>query len=93
MASTNQCFYWDTISKKSVTQGWRVLSAYETHYPPPNTKSVFWSLGDIIIIATIIIISLFKVDFTITFQNYKKLINVNLPMKPDKNVSNLLSGF
>ena len=33
----------------------------------------------------IIIISLFKVEFTITFHDYKKLINVSLPMRPDTN--------
>ena len=31
----------------------------------------------------IFIISFFKVDFCITFRNYKKLINVNLPRKPE----------
>ena len=33
----------------------------------------------------IIIISLFKVDFYITFYNYKKPIIVNLPRKLEKN--------
>ena len=33
----------------------------------------------------IIIISFFKVDFYITFYNYKKPINVNLPIKLEKN--------
>ena len=36
-------------------------------------------------IITIIIISLFKVNLTLTFHNYKKPINVNLPMNPDTN--------
>ena len=36
-------------------------------------------------IIIIIIISFFKVDFYITFYNYKKPINVNLPIKLEKN--------
>ena len=40
-------------------------------------------LGVFIII--IIIVSFFKVDFYITFYNYKKSINVNLPIKLEKN--------
>ena len=39
----------------------------------------------IIIIIIIIIISFFKVDFYITFYNYKKPINVNIPIKLEKN--------
>ena len=38
-----------------------------------------------IIIITIIIIYLFKGDIYITFYNYKKPINVNLPIKREKN--------
>ena len=34
----------------------------------------------------IIIISFFKVDFYITFYNYKKPINVNLPRNLEKNL-------
>ena len=37
------------------------------------------------IIIIIIIISFFKVDFYITFYDYKKPINVNLPIKLVKN--------
>ena len=39
----------------------------------------------IIIIIIIIIISFFKVDFYITFYNYKKSINVNISIKLEKN--------
>ena len=39
-----------------------------------------------------IIISLFRVKFTLTFHNYKKLINVNLPMRPDTNSVTNYSG-
>ena len=39
----------------------------------------------LIIIIVIIIISFFKVDFYITFYNYKKPINVNIPIKLEKN--------
>ena len=39
----------------------------------------------LIIIIIIIIISFFKVDFYITFYNYKKPINVNIPTKVEKN--------
>ena len=39
----------------------------------------------IIIIIIIIIIYLFKGDIYITFYNYKKPINVNLPIKREKN--------
>ena len=38
----------------------------------------------IITVVVIIIISFFKVDFYITFYNYKKLINVILPRKLEK---------
>ena len=38
-----------------------------------------------IIIIIIIIIYLFKGDIYITFYNYKKPINVNLPTKREKN--------
>ena len=38
-----------------------------------------------IIIIIIIIIYLFKGDIYITFYNYKKPINVNLPIKREKN--------
>ena len=38
-----------------------------------------------IIIFIIIIIYLFKGDIYITFYNYKKPINVNLPIKREKN--------
>ena len=34
---------------------------------------------------TIIIIFFFKVDFYVTSYNYKKIINVNLPRKLEKN--------
>ena len=37
------------------------------------------------IIFIIIVISFFKVDFCTTFYNYKKPINVNLPLKLAKN--------
>ena len=37
------------------------------------------------LLTIIIIISFFKVDFYITFYNYKKPINVNLPIKLEKN--------
>ena len=37
------------------------------------------------LLTIIIIISFFKVDFYITFYNYKKPINVNLPIKLKKN--------
>ena len=43
----------------------------------------FRSISSSIII--IIIISFFEVDFYITFHNYKKHINVNLPRKLNKN--------
>ena len=33
MVSTNQCFHQDTISRKTATQSWRVLSTNETDYP------------------------------------------------------------
>ena len=39
----------------------------------------------IIVIIIIIIIYLFKGDIYITFYNYKKPINVNLPIKLEKN--------
>ena len=39
----------------------------------------------IITIIIIIIIYLFKGDIYITFYNYKKPINVNLPIKREKN--------
>ena len=39
----------------------------------------------ITIIIIIIIIYLFKGDIYITFYNYKKPINVNLPIKREKN--------
>ena len=39
----------------------------------------------IIITIIIIIIYLFKGDIYITFYNYKKPINVNLPIKREKN--------
>ena len=39
----------------------------------------------IIVIIIIIIIYLFKGDIYITFYNYKKPINVNLPIKREKN--------
>ena len=41
MVSTNQCFYWDTISSKTAMQGWRVLSTHETDYPLPDANPVF----------------------------------------------------
>ena len=41
MVSTNQCFYQDTISRKTATQGWRVLSTHETDCPPSDTNPVF----------------------------------------------------
>ena len=41
MVSTNQFFYRDTISRKTATQGWRVLSTHETDYPPPDADLVF----------------------------------------------------
>ena len=34
-------------------------------------------------------ISFFKVDFYLTFYNYKKPINVNLPRKLEKNTSDI----
>ena len=56
-----------------------------------------------VLMKPIIIISLFKVYFTITFHNYKELINVNLSIKLDTNsmtnnlelynVSKLISGL
>ena len=39
----------------------------------------------IIIVIIIITISFFKFDFCITFYNYKKPVNVNLPRKLEKN--------
>ena len=39
----------------------------------------------IIIVIIIIIISFLKVDFYITFYNDKKPININLPIKLEKN--------
>ena len=57
MVSTNQCFYPDTISRKTATQGWRVLSIHETDYPPPDANPVFESLGEVII--DIIVITIF----------------------------------
>ena len=39
----------------------------------------------IIIVIIIITISFFKFDFCITFYNYKKPVNVNLPRKLGKN--------
>ena len=39
----------------------------------------------VVVIIIIVIISFFKVDLYITFYNYKKPINVNLPRKLEKN--------
>ena len=39
----------------------------------------------IIIIFIIIIINIINNNFTRTFHNFKKSVNVNLPMKPDTN--------
>ena len=41
MVFTNQCFYRDTISRKTATQSWRVLSTHEIDYPPPDANPVF----------------------------------------------------
>ena len=48
-------------------------------------KQCISSSNSIVVIIVIIIISLFKVGFTITFHNYKKPVNVSLPMRPDTN--------
>ena len=50
--------------------------------PPPTCDAYIKPLPNSIIM---IIISFFKVDFYITFYNYKKPINVNLPRKLEKN--------
>ena len=60
---------------------------YPFGLPPPPTCDAYIKpscqpLPNSIII---IIISFFKVDFYITFYNYKKPINVNLPRKLEKN--------
>ena len=46
-----------------------------------------------IIIIIMVIISLFKADFAIIFHNYKKSINVNLPMKPGANTAWKVSKY
>ena len=51
--------------------------------PGPNKYSGFTTLWTSVIV--IIILSLVKEYFAITFHNYKKPINVNLPMNSDTN--------
>ena len=68
-------------------------------YPPPDINPVFPGLGVIIIVIVIVIIItiiyyyydyyyqyyFFKVDFYITFYNYKEPINFSLLRKLEKN--------
>ena len=63
---------------------------YAFGLPPPPTCDAYIKpscqpLPNSIIIIIIIIISFFQVDFYITFYNYNKPINVNLPRKLEKN--------
>ena len=59
-------FYRDTISRKTATQNWRVLSTHETGYSPRDANPVFYGLGEIIIIIIIIIVVVIIIAIIIT---------------------------
>ena len=52
---------------------------------PKPYPTVTHSLPYEMLFIIVIIISFYKVDFFINFYNYRKLINVNLPRKLEKN--------
>ena len=58
------------------------LAQVTSQFVPATTKRIII----IIIVIIIIIIYFFKIDFYITFYNYKKAIDVNLPRNLEKNL-------
>ena len=58
------------------------LAQVTSQFVPATTKRIII----IIIVIIIIIIYFFKIDFYITFYNYKKPIDVNLPRNLEKNL-------
>ena len=59
------------------------LAQVTSQFVPATTKRI---IIIIIVIIIIIIIYFFKIDFYITFYNYKKAIDVNLPRNLEKNL-------
>ena len=60
------------------------LAQVTSQFVPATTKRIIIII--IVIIIIIIIIYFFKIDFYITFYNYKKPIDVNLPRNLEKNL-------
>ena len=68
------------ISLLDLTLSWRRPISYRNQSIDLLCKSMDWFLYDIDLLHERV-----KVDFTISFHDYKRQININLPMKPDPN--------
>ena len=74
-----QCVYWDTISRKTATQGCSVLSAHKADYPLADANPVFHSLGDIVTIIIVAITTLFLLFVLFLFAVF--LFNVSSALR------------